>query len=418
MSSDEVNAGPPEGHEAGGEAVERLPFGTDRRTFFKGAALGTAAAAMYAGGRMAFGPLTAFANDLSNYPCTANDVQLTGTGVVVNEPCICSGTFTATVAFEVFNNTNTNRYCVTLHLVASSSGGVPAQDVILYTSPGGTNSTVPPGTTTMYGQITSFPCNTGGTLVCFGAPGTADRGKCDPGTCSTVAWSTTPGDAGCTSPDQSPPHGQCRHQQICVRGFGIDVVCADASCAEKTLTGGCCSVPCGGVLRVKVTASGQSGATCSTPLTISVQRPGATGFTNVTLTNGCYVDSSPVAGTYTFRATDCHGCFREDTLVVCVLSASIAAPTLSSNPCSGLAVFSPGAVTGGTGPFTYSWSLDGGPAVTGATFTYHPTVAPTTGLDTSCHSLVVTVTDVNGCTATSPAVTFSQCINTTTGCTP
>ena len=36
-----------------------------------------------------------------------------------------------------------------------------------------------------------------------------------------------------------------------------------------------------------------------------MKRPGATTFTNVTLNAaGCYVDPSPVAGTYTFRATD------------------------------------------------------------------------------------------------------------------
>jgi hypothetical protein len=395
----------------------------DRRKFLKAAALGTAAAALWQKGPgLSFGPAAAYANDLSNYPCTAGDVEVLGTGVVVGEPCVCSGTFTATVAFQVRNNTATGRYCITLHLVATTDADgnpIPAQDVILYTSPGGTDSTVPgQTTTTMYGQIESFPCNSGGTAICFGAPGTDGRGKCDPGTCSTVAWSTTPGDAGCTSPDQKPPRGQCRHQRICVTGFGISVVCADGSCAERSLTNGCCSVPCGGTLNVKVTAAGFSGDPCTTPLTIAVQRPGEAGFTNVTLNaSGCYVDNSPVAGTYTFRATDCHGCSRTDALVVCVQSASIAAPTLTGNPCSGLAVFSPGAVTGGTGPFTYSWSLDGGAAVTGATFTYNPTLAAAGGLDTSCHSLVVTVTDANGCTATSPATTFSQCVNTTTGCT-
>jgi hypothetical protein len=169
---------------------------------------------------------------------------------------------------------------------------------------------------------------------------------------------------------------------------------------------------------VKVSASGFSGAACTTPLTIQVERPGESTFTTVTLTGGCYVDPLPVQGTYTFQAVDCHGCTRQATLSVCVTSPSIGATTLTSNPCSGLAVFTPGTVAGGTGPFTYAWYLDGSttPAGTDATFTYHPTVNAASGLDTSCHSLVVTVTDANGCTATSSPITFSQCVNTTTGC--
>ena len=49
---------------------------------------------------MAFGPLTAFADNLSGLNCTANDVRILGAGPDLNEPCTCSGTFTADVRFR------------------------------------------------------------------------------------------------------------------------------------------------------------------------------------------------------------------------------------------------------------------------------------------------------------------------------
>ena len=142
MSSEESGTPPVEGPEGSGEmAIEKGPFGGewDRRTLFKGAALGTAAAAMYAGGRMAFGPLTAFADDLSALKCTANDVRIPAPGQIINEPCTCTGTFTAEVSFPIVNNTGTSRYCVTMHLCpgVDEDGNVvvPAQDIIVGTIP-------------------------------------------------------------------------------------------------------------------------------------------------------------------------------------------------------------------------------------------------------------------------------------------
>jgi hypothetical protein len=401
---------------AGHEEVppEASAFGTQssRRTFLKGAALGTAAAAMYEGGAL-FAPLTAYANDLSGSPCTAQDVTVDPTAFVVNEPCICNGTFTATVAFVVTNHTGTSRYCVTLHI--PSGFGVPAQDVVLNNG----DPILAGQTITMTGQVTGFPCNSGGTAICIGAPGSDGRKKCDPNTCLTVAWNTSP-NAAC--PDTSPPGGQCRHQRICIQGFGISVECATGACAVRSLTSGCCAVDCGGALNVKITTGGQTGETCSTPVTISVKRPGETTFTNVTLTSGCYVDPSPVQGTYTFRVTDCHGCFREDTLEVCVTTITVGAPTRVNNPCDGVVTFRAGAVTGATGTVSYSFSLDGGPPVAGTgtngdEFVYSPSLTTGGGLDTGCHRLTVTASVGTSCSATSAATTFSQCISTTTGCT-
>jgi hypothetical protein len=374
---------------------------------------------MYTGGRMAFAPLSAFANDLSTSPCTANDVQIIGTGVVTNEPCVCTGTFRAEVTFTVRNITSADRFCVAIHLP-------DGRDILLENAEG--NSTAfgkAQGEdfrdTQMTGFLQDFPC--GGGTVCFGQEGVI-RGKCDPGTCATVAWSTSQGAANCTTPDEKPPGGQCRHQQICIQGFGINAECATGACAVRTLTNGCCTVDCGAALNVKITASGQSGEPCTTPLTISVKRPGETTFTNVTLNgSGCYVDPSPVQGTYTFRATDCHGCFRETTLAVCVTQITVGAPVRVNNPCSGIVTFRAGPVTGATGTVTFSFSLDGGTAVPGAgpngdEFVFKPSLTADGGLDTSCHRLTVTASIGTSCTATSPATTFSQCVSTTTGCTP
>ena len=409
----------PEGLEGEGETLAEAPgFGTEssRRTFLKGAALGTAAAAMYTGAQMGFNPLSAYANDLSGNPCTAQDVTVDPTAFVVNEPCTCTGTFTASVQFVVHNNTGTSRFCVTLHI--PSGFGVPAQDVVL-TGPHPNGEIQAGETLTMTGQVTGFPCNTGGTQICIGAPGSDGRKKCDPNTCLTVAWNTS---ANAPCPDTTPPGGQCRHQRICILGFGIAVECATGACAVRNLTNGCCTVDCGAALNVKITASGHSGADCGTPLTISVKRPGESSFTNVTLNgSGCYVDPSPVQGTYTFRATDCHNCFREASLQVCVTAITVGAPTRVDNPCNGVVTFKAGSVTGGTGTVSYTFSLDGGSPVAGAgpngdQFVYKPSLTADGGLDTSCHSLTVTASIGSSCSATSPATTFSQCISTPTGC--
>jgi hypothetical protein len=79
----------------------------NRRKFLTAAALGTAAATFLnkgSAGMLHLGPATALANDLSGSQCTANDIRIKGPGVILNEPCNCSGTFTAQVAFTVENN--------------------------------------------------------------------------------------------------------------------------------------------------------------------------------------------------------------------------------------------------------------------------------------------------------------------------
>src|SRR5438034_3922379 len=82
------------GARLGGPAARRLESAT--------AAL-AAAVLMF----MNLGAGEARANDLSTLPCTAGDVEIVGSGIILNEPCSCppGGTFNAVVQFTVRNNT-------------------------------------------------------------------------------------------------------------------------------------------------------------------------------------------------------------------------------------------------------------------------------------------------------------------------
>src|ERR1051325_186834 len=171
----------------------------------------------------------AYANDLSTDPCTAGDVEIVGSDIVINEPCVCTpgGFFSARVQFTVRNNTSTGRYCIALHLVPDGSVLAVPTDLILEDANGSSTAPGKSGKenyhdTVMYADIPNFPCSQG--MVCFGQAGVV-RGKCTPGSCTTISWNTSPVAAGCASADQSPPGGQCRHQQVCVVGYGATLAC-------------------------------------------------------------------------------------------------------------------------------------------------------------------------------------------------
>src|SRR5205823_1877767 len=71
-------------------------------------------------------------------------------------------------------------------------------------------------------------------------------GKCLPGTCTTISWNTSPTASGCTIADQSPPGGQCRHQQVCVVGFGARLSCianCSVTCGESSTLHACVDGP-------------------------------------------------------------------------------------------------------------------------------------------------------------------------------
>jgi hypothetical protein len=367
----------------------------DRRTFLKAAALGTAAAAVWqkGPGLRNFGPAAAYANDLSNFPCTANDVQIIGTGIVVNEPCDCTGTFTAQILFTVRNITSADRFCISVHL---SDG----RDILLENAQG--NSTAfgkAQGEdfrdTIMTGTLENFPCGAG--LVCFGQPGVT-RGKCAPGTCSTVAWSTNQGAANCTSPDLSPPGGQCRHQQICIQGRGHTTLDCDLTTADVEET---CAVECGATatLRLCTTSDASLG-----PFTFTLD---GQSFGPTTATCHDFV-VGPITETTTFTGTvtDASGCAKSDSveLTTTALTASIA--VTGDTNCDGVLTLT-ASVENGTG-CTFIWDENGVQLGTGPTLSYGPV------LDGVCHTIHVAAT-CGGCDAEA-TVNISQCAETTVGC--
>jgi hypothetical protein len=353
----------------------------NRRRFLTAAALGTAAAALLnkgADGLLHIGPLTALANDLSGKPCTAQDVTVAPQAFVINEPCTCTpgGTFNAQVQFTVTNHTGTGRYCVTLHI--PSGFGVPAQDVVLGDIASNT-------TQTMTGIVTGFPCNPSGGQVCIGAPGSDGRGKCPANTCLTVAWNTSP---GATCPDTSPPGGQCRHQRICITGYGASLACVGNDCT----TPGDCTAACGGSLHLLATVTGGvspyfytlSGSDGTS------QRFPASGTT--TDTSHCFtVTPTQPTTTYTLTVTDSQGCSRTATKEV--TSSQLPAPDFTFTPpnCSGQTTLT----ATPSGLASYTW-FDGATQIG----TGNPLTAT---LGPGDHSITVTVTNSAGCSATSPA---------------
>jgi hypothetical protein len=367
------------------------------------AALGTAAAAWLnkgSDGLLHFGPMTALANDLSTKPCTAGDVEIIGNGIIVNEPCVCnSGTFNAQVQFTVRNNTGTERYCVALHLVPDGTVLTQPLDLILRDSSG--SSTAPAKSdTTMFATIPGFPCSAG--LVCFGQAGVV-RGKCAPGTCTTIAWNTSPGDANCTTPDQSPAGGQCRHQQVCIQGFGASLVCKSG-----------CTPACGG--QAVLTASVSGGVA---PYTYCLSTDGKTCTHNGT----CAQTFGPTSATshdftvtvtqnttYTLTVTDSNGtgCCRDATTSLTATPITVNLAVAGNNNCNGVLTFT-ATVTGGS-TCSFVWKVDGQEQTgqTGSTFAYGPT------LDGNCHTVEVSAT-CGGCTG-SASKSDSQCVTTTLNC--
>jgi hypothetical protein len=370
----ETSAAPQESAPSTVEQVRAtLASGLNRRTFLAAAALGSAAAAMVnrvgpglSGIRL--GPLPAFADDLSQFQCTANDVRITGTGQVINEPCTCTGTFTATVQFTVENNAASARNCITLHLCAA--GTVPAQDVILQGTIEGKTTQV------MTGEIQNFPC--GGGLVCFGAAGQDDRGRCDPGVCcSTVSWGV-PGQDTCP-PDKVIP-SKCRHQQICVQGRGVTTLDCDTSTAGLQTN---CAVTCGSTTTLQLCTTNASSLGPFT-FTLDGQSFGPTTDTCHTFTVGPITATTSFIGT----VTDASGCAKSASVTLTTTPVTAPVASVGTPNCAGAVTFT---VTNcdtsltytfqevdcGTGtPIGTSQTVTGCPA--SATFTFAPGATNTT----------------------------------------
>ena len=384
-------------------AEPSIKWGLNRRKFLTAAALGSAAAMMLneGGGRLLrLGPATALANDLSGKPCTAEDVEIIGTGIVLNEPCSCApgGKFNAQVQFTVRNNTSAARYCIALHLVDTTAGGVTiaGQDVILRrvsdnkSQADGKSGGESFHDTVMVGVITDFPCSAG--LVCFGQAGVT-QGKCAANTCTTIAWNTSQTAAGCTTADQNPPGGQCRHQQVCVQGFGATLVCKSG-----------CTPSCGGtaVLTASVSGGKSPYVYVLTGTDGTSQTFPASGTT--TATSHDFSVTVTQNTTYTVTTTDSSGCSRSASLQLTATPISVSISVSGDKNCDGKLKFK-ATVTGGSG-CSFAWKVDGASAGSNSdTLNYDPT------LDGTDHTVSVDV-DCGGCTANA-SKKVNQCVSTT-----
>jgi hypothetical protein len=409
MSMESGDAGP-EGLEGLGERAPEAPaLGTQssRRTFLKGAALGTAAAAMYEGGAL-FAPLAAYADNLSGLNCTANDVRIVGPGQIINEPCTCSGSFNAQVRFRVINNTGTTRYCVTVHFCPAplpGGGTFDPGDIVI--------GDIPKKSDAFYTvTIPNYPCGAG--LVCFGACGPGvdeDSGQpdcsfpkgepCPTGQCcTTISWDVN---TGC--PDRVIS-SKCRHQQVCIQGRGGTTLDCDTSATGVQTS---CPVECGATTTVRLCTTE---AASFGPFLFTLTGGGTT--QTFTGAGPCHdFTVGPITDTTTFTGTvqSNDGCERSASVTLTTTPITVTLDVAGEEECnSGDLTFT--ASTGKTG-CSYEWKVDGTTVagVTGSTFNYPADP------DSTCHTVSVQAT-CGGCVSNTASTTVKQCVTTTTGCTP
>ncbi len=164
---------------------------------------------------------------------------------------------------------------------------------------------------------------------------------------------------------------------LCAASYTVTVTDNIGCTAQQTTT---VTEPVTLTLSTSAITGATCNGTCDGSVTLSASG-GTAGYTySPSTTNLC-------AATYTFTVTDANGC-------TATASATITEPTaltasVTSNPesglCDGNATAAP---SGGTGSYTYLWNDPGA-----------QTTATATGLCTGYYC--VTVTDANGCTATS-----------------
>jgi hypothetical protein len=389
----------------------------NRRTLFKSAALGTAAAAMYEGGRGLFSPLIVYADTLSSLNCTANDVRIVGPGQVINEPCDCTGTFNAQVRFRIINNTGTNRYCVTVHFCP---GTLPNGTVF---NPGDVQiGTIPPKSDAFYTvTIPNYPCGSG--LVCFGACGPGfdeDTGlpdcsfpkgvACPTGECcTTITWDVNQ-QGVCPQPHDRIITSKCRHQQVCIQGRGGTTLDCDTVLTGVQTT---CAVECGATTTVRLCTTE---AASLGPFTFVLHVPGQPDQT-FTGDGPCHdFTVGPITETTTITGdvTSSDNCTKSASVTLTTSPITVTLGVSGNEGCTlGNLTFTATLGTACTDPngATFAFSVDGIPVQTGSSNTYNYPADP----DTVCHTVSVVAT-CGACVSNMASTTVSQCVTTTTPC--
>jgi hypothetical protein len=355
--------------------------------------------------------LAAYAHDLSGLNCTANDVRIIGPGIVINEPCNCTGTFNAQVRFRIVNNTGTDRYCVTVHFcpVRIGSTTFAPGDVVFGDIPANFNGDV-------VVNIPNYPCGSG--LVCFGAGGTGTDGgfakgeACPSGQCCTViSWNVRANDP-CPQPPDRIITSKCRRQQVCIQGRGITTVDCNATLSGAQSD---CTVACGATTSVRVctTSPASFGPFLFQLGTQSYQ--GTAGETCHTFSVGPVTATTTLTGT----VTDASGCARTASVTIRTSAITPVFSVTGNTACNGVQHFTT-AVAGFTG-CTYAYTIDGVAAANTNTRDAYVAVNSDGSLDVrlldgDCHTVGVTATC--GSCSGSTSRTFSQCVTTTGNCTP
>lgn len=336
LSLDNDELSPEEAASPVARAVHAETSGVRRRTYLAAAAIGSAAAQLvgFGGVGLRLGTRSAFADDLSSLNCTANDVRVVGPGIILNEDCTCSGTFTAQVRFRIVNNTGTSRYCVTAHLCAGKNAAgqvvVPAQDIVFGDIPANFD-----GFKTI--SLPNYPCGAG--LVCFGGGGSGEDGaflkgeSCPQGECcATITWNVKASDP---CPDTTRQiSSKCRHQSICIQGRANPTL--DCNISQPGVQTNC-PVQCGQTATLRLSAP--AGATGPYLYTLDGQNFGPTNDTFHDFTVGPLTQpSTNFSGSVTTEAGTANACLRNSnsvTLTTTVLTApTLAAPQIAQ--CTGV----------------------------------------------------------------------------------
>jgi len=238
------------------------------------------------------------------------------------------------------------------YTVIATSGGCSDTTTVIISSTGGPTVTSTPTNALCNGGTGSATVNaTGGTgpYIYSWAPS---------GGSSATASGLTAGTYTCTVTDSKG----------CSTIDTVKITQPSAITASVTPTNATCGNSNGSAA---VTASGGTGA-----LTYNWSPSGGTNATATGL----------AAGSYTCTVTDANGCAHTVTTTINSAGGPSATSTITDPKCNGGLGTATANVTGGTSPYTYSWSPSGG------------TNATANNLSTGTYTC--TITDKNGCTTT------------------
>ena len=339
------------------------------------------------------------ADDLSLLQCTANDVEINGPGILVNEPCECpdGGTFNATVRFNITNKAQ-ERYCFTFYFCDA------ARTVTALTT------TLGRGTGLYDVNFPFYKCSYQG-LQCFGyEPNNTLAGyafpkgtECPAGQCcSGIDYDVNePIVCPLQPPDKLIP-SKCRYAALCIQSKYVNLTC------NKNCNADVC-----GEYDAEFTVCEQG---FTGPATFSlVDSNGKVLASQNNVATSCYTFTIHVNSSVTVIGKVAQGnCYRHSTGIALNVNPLFYIE-LSKNftGCSGSGTFTV-TPSGGTGAPVVTFYVNG-VAQTGLA---NQLVLPwLPHLDGKCYQIVAKGHDSKGCNAPDVSTTISQCVSNTFSCT-